>query len=271
MMDESGITPPRLRTRVASAIDPELRSAQGVSTFNTIVLWAILASITTGILATEATVVEAAPILFAVLEGLFFVFFLGEYLVRAWCAPDNPTSTGRLNFLLRPTMLLDAALLIGIALSFLGTTGFLFRLLRLFRVLRIAKLGRYSRAWSVLSTAIHDRKGELFITMGISGMIILVSSALLYLVEGGGQPEAFGSVPRAMWWSIITLTTVGYGDTVPITGLGRCLGAVVALAGIGTIAMPAGILAGAISSALDKHPNSAPPTNGAPDADVPTI
>jgi voltage-gated potassium channel len=78
------------------------------------------------------------------------------------------------------------------------------------------------------------------------------SSSLLYLVEAEAQPDAFGSLPRALWWSIATLTTVGYGDVTPITVLGKLFAGVTAIAGIGLIAMPTGVLAAAFSDALQR-------------------
>ena len=87
----------------------------------------------------------------------------------------------------------------------------------------------------------------------IAGLLMLVSSTLLYMVEGEAQPDDFGSIPRAMWWSIATLTTVGYGDAFPITPLGKVLAGFTALTGIGLIAMPTGILASAFSDALQRQ------------------
>lgn len=82
---------------------------------------------------------------------------------------------------------------------------------------------------------------------------MIVSATLLYLVEGPGQPEKFGSIPRALWWSIVTLTTIGYGDVYPETALGRVLAGFTALLGIGLIAVPTGILAAAFSDALEQQ------------------
>jgi voltage-gated potassium channel len=97
---------------------------------------------------------------------------------------------------------------------------------------------------------VHARRYELLISVGVGIFILLLSSTLMYLVEGHTQPEAFGSIPRAMWWAVATLTTVGYGDAVPETVLGRILGSLTAVTGIGLIAMPAGILAAAMSDAI---------------------
>ncbi len=90
-------------------------------------------------------------------------------------------------------------------------------------------------------------------SLAIAGMLLLISSTLLYLIEGEGQPDDFGSIPRAMWWSIATLTTVGYGDAFPVTPLGKILAGFTALTGIGLIAMPTGILASAFSDALQRQ------------------
>ena len=81
-------------------------------------------------------------------------------------------------------------------------------------------------------------------------MLLILSATVLYLVEGEDQREAFGSIPRAMWWAVATLTTVGYGDVYPVTVLGKVFASVTAIAGIALIAMPTGILAAAFSDAM---------------------
>jgi voltage-gated potassium channel len=88
--------------------------------------------------------------------------------------------------------------------------------------------------------------------MAIAGALLLISASALYVLEGGAQPDAFGSIPRAMWWSVATLTTVGYGDVVPVTALGRVFATLTAITGVGLIAMPAGILASAFSDAMQR-------------------
>lgn len=98
--------------------------------------------------------------------------------------------------------------------------------------------------------AIAQRRHELGISAVVAIGLMLTSSTALYLAERGLQPEEFGSIPRAMWWSVATRTTVGYGDIVPVTALGRLFAALTAVTGIGLIALPTGILAGAFSEAL---------------------
>ena len=84
------------------------------------------------------------------------------------------------------------------------------------------------------------------------GTSLIIASIILYLAEGKAQPEAFGSIIRSFWWSTITLTTIGYGDVYPITILGKIATTIIAIAGIGIVALPAGIIAGSFSEIVNK-------------------
>jgi voltage-gated potassium channel len=101
-----------------------------------------------------------------------------------------------------------------------------------------------------LSTVIKAKREELLITLSAIGILLLVSSTLMYYAENATQPEAFSSIPKAMWWGVTTLTTVGYGDLYPVTPLGRFMGAIIAILGVGLFALPAGLLASGFSDAL---------------------
>ena len=131
--------------------------------------------------------------------------------------------------------------------------SYLLRLARLLRILRVAKLGRFSRAWTFVGRAIASRRYELLLTFYAAVFVMIVSATLLYIVEGPSQPEKFGSIPRALWWSVVTLTTIGYGDVYPETGLGKVFAGLTAVLGIGLIAAPTGILAAAFSDALQQQ------------------
>jgi voltage-gated potassium channel len=122
------------------------------------------------------------------------------------------------------------------------------------RILALAKLGRYSSALANIVGAIQSRKYELLISLCTALLAMLASATVLYGLEGGNNPESFGSIPRALWWGVATLTTVGYGDVFPITVMGKIFAGVFALAGIGIIALPTGILAGAFADAINKAP-----------------
>jgi len=152
----------------------------------------------------------------------------------------------------------DLAAVAALATPLLAGDAAALRLFRILRILSLARLGRFGRAFSALGEAVRARGYELVASAAVAGTLLLLTSTLLYLVEGVAQPDAFGSIPRAMWWSVATLTTVGYGDVFPITGLGRLLAGATAVTGIGLIALPTGILASAFSDAIQKRRGTGP-------------
>jgi len=185
-----------------------------------------------------------------VLHFSIAVFTL-EFLLRLWTAPlhsggiyTHPVR-GRLRFLLSPMMLID---LVAILPYYLGViAGIDLRFLRLIRLLWILKITRYFPAMSTLGRVLKRERRTLAAVMVIMLIILFIASSLVYLLEHERQPEHFASLPHAMWWGMATLTTVGYGDVVPVSPMGRVLGVVIMLLGIGTFALPAGILASAFA------------------------
>lgn len=238
-------------------LHPPAWHRRGLSPLNRLVALAILLAVGLAILQSEPTVYVGHETLFRVAEIVFALIFLAEYLARLWIAGENPDYGpgigGRLRYALTVPALIDLVATVSLFLPLIGPQGAMLRLVRLVRIVALAKLGRYSSALNAIGRAIHSRRYELAMSLVIAGMLLLVSSTLLYLVEGAGQPDEFGSIPRAMWWSIATLTTVGYGDAYPITPLGKILAGITAITGIGLIAMPTGILAAAFGDALQQQ------------------
>lgn len=212
----------------------------------------ILASVVVAIVGTEPTAVAAAGPLLRKLEVGFGAAFTAEYLSRLWAVGFNPAYSGvrgRLKYALSFYALIDLLAIVPF-LSGYGAHSMLLRLLRLFRLLALSRLIRYSQAMRIVLGAVMERRYELTFSLALSACVILLSAGVLYSVEADSNPGAFGSIPRAIWWSITTLTTVGYGDAVPQTVLGKCFAAITSIAGIGLIAMPTGILAAAFSQAF---------------------
>lgn len=243
-----------LRHRVFRELEPAARAQPGLSVANKILAALILIATATAVLGTEPTLLEGREFAFNALELIFGAVFFVEYLARLWIAVDLPSFEGsrfpRLRYALSPAALIDLLAIVPTLLFLAGSETFLFRLVRLLRILRIAKLGRLSRAWANLAHAVHSRRSELFLTLGLAAVAMLLSSTLLYWAEGEAQPDKFGSIPRALWWAIVTLTTVGYGDVFPVTIMGKVFAGMVALSGIGLIALPTSILAAAFSEVM---------------------
>jgi voltage-gated potassium channel len=189
-------------------------------------------------------------------EHFSIVIFTVEYLLRMWsCTVERKFAgpiAGRFRYALTPFMVIDFIAIAPFYLPFLGVDLRALRMVRLIRILRVAKLARYSRAVRTLGTVLSEKRGELMTAVFILAVLILLSSALIFHAEHLAQPKAFSSIPAAMWWSISTLSTVGYGDIIPITTGGKIIAAVISVLGIGMFALPAGILGAAYSDALNR-------------------
>ena len=137
--------------------------------------------------------------------------------------------------------------------AFGGAPTLMLRFFRILRILRLAKLGRMSHAWDDIRHAFYDKRHEFGLVLGLLVLTVLLSGSLMYFAEGVAQPEKFGSIPRALWWAIITMTTIGYGDTYPITELGKILGGLIAIMGVMMIALPTGIFASSFTEAMERR------------------
>jgi voltage-gated potassium channel len=129
---------------------------------------------------------------------------------------------------------------------------------------RMFKIARYLHALTIFRRVLKDRKEQLVLSFIFILFVLVVISFVMFYAENEAQPEKFSSIPATMWWGIATLTTVGYGDVVPITSLGKFLGGVFAIAGVGLLALPAGILSSGFFEMLHDKGSSAKSTNVCP-------
>lgn len=256
--------PTTLRHRLYRQLDPRAWAGHGLSPLNRWVAGLILASVLLAVIDSEPAVMAGREVFFHTLEYALGAVFLVEYLARVWVCVEHPREHGawraRWRFIRSPAGVCDLLALSPLLLHGMGAEAYMLRLLRVLRLVRLARLGRFSPALNLLAQAVKARRFELLASAVVSFAILLISSTLLYMVEGPGQPETFGSIPRAMWWAVSTMTTVGYGDAVPHTGLGKLLSGLTAIVSIGFIAMPTGILAAAFSDALHKRRHEDTPT-----------
>ncbi len=108
----------------------------------------------------------------------------------------------------------------------------------------------------MISTVVSKRKEYLLVTLTIILIMLVMASSLMYYVENEAQPDVFSSIPETMWWGVATITTVGYGDVYPITALGKVLGSVIAILGVGIFALPAGIIASGFEAEIRSGRNN---------------
>ena len=227
---------------------------------------ALIVLITLNVLAVVLESVQAieaaAPHLFFIFEAFSVAVFTVEYIARVWSTVDNPWQAdhahpehkhpvwGRIRYMLTWMAMID---LVAIAPFYLGVlTGADLRVLRALRLLRIFKLTRYSSAMTLLLQVFREESRTISAAMFVSMLLVFVASTLAYIAEHAVQPTVFSSIPAAMYWAIITMTTVGY-DMVPITIVGKTLGALIGIMGLGMVALPAGILASGFNNALHRR------------------
>jgi voltage-gated potassium channel len=246
-----------LRTRAYRQLFARSDGSTKLSATNRFMVVVILFAVAVTILTTEAAFRTSNQKWLILVEFSFGVIFAVEYVARVWAIAEEhgegSALARRLRFMVSPMAILDLIVVLATLSPFFVSDAAIIRMVRLVRLAALAKFGRFSLALQELGRAIAERRFELFVTMALAGVLLLFSATALYWAEQEIQPDAFGSIPRALWWSVITLTTVGYGDVSPVTALGKFLASLVAISGIGLVAMPTAIMAGAFSDAMQRR------------------
>ena len=246
-----------LRQRVHQVLDiPQADDLVSQVVGYTLVVLIIL-NVLAVILESVQSIHDAVGELFFWFEVLSVVIFTVEYVLRIWSGVESAERSyrhpifGRLRYAMRPLILIDLIVILPFYFSFL--LGIDLRILRVMRLLRVFKLTRYSGAWSMFAAVIHGQRRPLIMAGYLLAITLVMAASLMYLAENEAQPVAFANIPAAMWWGLVTLTTVGYGDVTPVTSIGKVLGAAVTILGIGMYALPAGILASGFMQELNRR------------------
>jgi voltage-gated potassium channel len=186
----------------------------------------------------------------AAFETFSVAIFTVEYVVRLWAARH------RLRYVVSPFAVIDLVAVLPFYLPFLAIDLRFARAFRLLRLFRMAKVARYVRAVGVFGEVARAKREELVIAATVMAVLLICASSMMYYAEHDAQPQAFSSIPASMWWSVATLTTVGYGDVYPVTSAGRLVASVVAVLGIGFFALPTAILGAGFVEAVSRGKNA---------------
>jgi len=223
------------------------------SIFNKVSGVSIIISIFLSVLTTESQIDLQFGTTIDQIDLIIGCIFCLEYCCRLWTAPLNDSDGGGIkgiiNYIFSPMAIID---LIAIFPSFIGVRTEL-KILRIIRLLTILKIGRnekFKQSIFHFNYALKSKSQELQISTVYTVLLLLISSTLMYIAESSIQPELLGSIPRCLWWSITTVSAVGYGDSVPITVIGKIIASGTSLLGIGAIAIPTGILAAGFSESI---------------------
>ena len=215
----------------------------------------IITSVAAVFLETIPAVHDPLKVEFYWFDTIAIAVFTIEYLLRLYAAPErephHSALSGRFSFVKKPGSLIDLVAILPYYLQFLFAVDL--RFIRVLRVLRVLKLTRYNTALSTFAMVLKREKRAFSAAMFITVLITILSGAIVYEFEHAAQPEKFDTMPRAMYWAVITLASVGYGDISPVTPIGQAFTMVLAILGIGIVALPAGILGSAFSDQLHQQ------------------
>ena len=211
---------------------------------------------------------------FYLLELVSVALFTVELLLRLWtCDFLRPRSSrvgavGR--FLVSPIGIIDLLAILPFYLPFLIPVDLrVVRVLRLVRFLRLLKLTRYTRSVMTMGAVVRERRHELLVAVFLTVLLLMVASTLMYYLESQVQPEAFPNILASMWWAVATLTTIGYGDVFPVTDWGRLLSGIIAILGIGLVALPTAIISSGFVEALARTKGAAGSGDTAGESEAP--
>jgi voltage-gated potassium channel len=212
------------------------------------------------VLSTESSINAKLSKFFDIFEIFSIIIFSIEYFLRILTCPSSDkfqgNFKGRIKFIFTPMAIVDLISILPFYLPFIGIDLRVVRVLRIFRIFRIAKIARYYSSLKLIQRVFRSRKEELLLTSFIMIALLLISATLMYYAEQEAQPNKFASIPEAMWWAVITLSTVGYGDVSPITPMGKIIGGIIAVIGVGLFALPVGIIGSGFLEEIQKGKNN---------------
>lgn len=235
-----------LRKRTYEILNAADNSDVPSRVFDIFLICLILLNVAAFMLASVASLSASYKDIFELVNNTSIIAFSIEYALRTWSCPEQPSGryrnpvSGRLRYLVTPLMITD---LLAILPFYLGLPqAFDLRFLRMFRLLSILRITHHSPALGILATVLKRESKTLVAVFMLMVVLLFFASTMIYYIERVSQPDAFSNIPKAMWWGITTLTTVGYGDMVPHSVAGKVFGVLVMFIGVGMFAIPTGIL-----------------------------
>ncbi|MZH41583.1 MAG: ion transporter [Nitrospinae bacterium] len=265
-----------MKQRIGEILEPESKSDFLSRGFNIFIISLIVLNVFAVSIETMQEVSTEYSGSFRAFEWFSMFVFTLEYILRVWtCNLKQEYSSpimGRIRYMLTPAAIIDLVVVIPFYLPFFFELDLRFlRVLRLFRLFTLFKMARYSKSLHLFKSVLRDTRQELFIVLAVTMGMLVFASGVIYFIENKAQPDAFSSIPAAMWWAVSTMTTVGYGDVYPVTTLGKIFGGFISILGLGTFGLPVGIIAYGFIEELQKpktRPMNCPHCNKPFDAPI---
>jgi voltage-gated potassium channel len=246
-----------LRRQLAIVFEDEEPRSAVTRLFNLALALLIIANVSCVVLESVESIRRHFAPVFDAFEQAATAIFAAEYVLRVWACVDFHNARyrdppwGRLRYLRGFFALVDLLSVLPAILGFLGAGDL--RVLRLLRLLRMLKLIRHSTTFGLLFAVLREEAQSITALLFVLLLTVTISASLMFMLESSEQPAVFTSIPSAMWWAIETLTTVVYGDMVPVTAAGRIVGGIVSIVGIGTLALFSGLITVGFLDQLKLH------------------
>lgn len=246
----------KIKKRIFEIIQVAQDGDKASRIFDLFILALILVNVLLVILDTFSLPAKVKSV-FGVIETISVVIFTVEYILRIWTSdllyPDLSPARARIQYIFSFMALIDLFAILPFYIPFLIPVDLrVLRMLRMVRLLRIFKVNRYTHALSKIGNVFRKKANELLSSIFIVCLLMLIASVIMYNVENAAQPDKFNNALSGLWWAIATLTTVGYGDIYPVTAVGKVLSAIIAVLGIGLVAVPTGIISAGFMEQIES-------------------
>lgn len=245
------MTMPSLKHRVYQALEYKETDNYIVSIINWVLIIFILVNVMVASLETVPELAASYENSFTLFENIATLVFTVEYFLRVWVSSENPAFKNRFSYLLSTSSIIDLVCILPFYLSIFFDSQI--KVLIILRLFRLFKLVRYFKPLEIMGSTIKAELHVFLPSLFILFILIMIAASGMYFLEKDIQPKAFGSIPQAMWWSVVTLTTLGYGDVVPATLGGKIFASLITILSIGTVALPTGALASRFSEELSNR------------------
>lgn len=247
-----------LRARIYELLDPvgEGHAARQVRALEVLLILIGISSVSAG---TVDSLPPQARAIAAIVSGVVAALFLLEYLARLWIAPENPLlaaggqARARMRWVVSAAGIIDLLAVIPALAAVSGEARLGAESASVFVLLWVVKLATHAPGVGLIARVFHNERSALAAAAALFMIALFSSATIAYWVEGERQPEQFGSIPSALWWAVVTLTTTGYGDVVPLSPAGRMIGGAIMVCGICVLALLAGILANGFAAQVRRR------------------
>lgn len=255
----------RIKNRVFEIIQTATDGNIASRVFDISIIVLIIINVIT-VIAETFSLPEIVSTIFYYIEFVSVIVFTVEYVLRVWTAdllyPDMSPIKARIKYIFSFMALIDLFAILPFYIPFVLPIDLrVLRVLRIIRLFRIFKVNRYTNALTVIGSVFKKKKHQLISSVFIVALLMVVASVVIYNIENTAQPDSFSNAFDALWWAVATLTTVGYGDIYPITIMGKILSSIIAVLGIGLVAVPTGIISSGFIEVIDEQKKADIETN----------